>query len=74
MTKPILNNPALRSWKALNEHVMKVENEDVLEAWLAEELEGRRRKLFIHRIHARLARLRLRRERGELAKLQEGGQ
>ena len=42
MTKPILQNPALRSWVALNEHVMKVENEDVLEAWLAEELEGRR--------------------------------
>jgi len=50
---------------------MECQNEDVLEAWLAEELEGRRRKMFIHRIHARLARLRLTRERGELAKLQE---
>lgn len=72
MTKVEIKNPALQTWTGLNKHLMKCEDEDIVEAWLAEELAGRKRKMFIHRLHARLARLRLTRERQELASIQGG--
>lgn len=63
--KPAINNPALRSWLALNDAIREA---DEAFCWqlLDEELKGRRRKQFIRRIHSRLNKVRADRERAEL--------
>lgn len=65
MKKKPVNNPALRSWLALND-ALREAGESVCKALLKEELEGRRRKCFIKRIHSRLNKVRADRERAEL--------
>ncbi len=52
------------SWRTLNEVLMKVSEQNVLEM-LEDELEGRRRKTYILRLHKRYNMLRMRREREE---------
>lgn len=64
MKKPV-NNPALLSWLALNDELREA-NEATCESLLKEELEGRKRKQFIKRIHSRLNKARADRERAEL--------
>jgi hypothetical protein len=65
MKKKPVNNPALRSWLALND-ALREAGESVCEALLEEELKGRKRKQFIKRIHSRLNKVRADRERAEL--------
>lgn len=55
------------SWRTLNEVLMKVSEQNVLEM-LEDELEGRRRKTYILRLHKRYNMLRMRREREEMKK------
>lgn len=64
MKKPV-NNPALQSWLALND-ALREANEATCESLLKEELNGRKRKQFIKRIHSRLNKVRADRERLEL--------
>jgi hypothetical protein len=65
MKKKPVNNPALRSWLALND-ALREASEPVCEALLEEELKGRKRKCFVKRIHSRLNKVRADRERAEL--------
>jgi hypothetical protein len=55
----------LRSWSALN-HAIRSADEATCLQLLKAETAGRKRKVFIHRIHARLNRVRADRERREL--------
>ncbi len=64
MKKPV-TNPALQSWLALNDF-LRGANEAACEGLLKEELNGRKRKQFIKRIHSRLNKVRADRERVEL--------
>jgi len=59
------NYPALKTWVSLNK-LMQGAGEDICQAHLKAELNGRRRKNFVLRIHARLNAVRARRERKEL--------
>ena len=56
MKKPI-KNPALRTWIGLNAAVMGSVELDYLRGLMAEELEGRARKLFLMRIQSRMNKL-----------------
>ena len=56
---------ALRSWKALNEVLMKLD-EPAVERALRIERSNKRRDNIIRRLHQRLSRLRAIRERDEL--------
>jgi hypothetical protein len=60
----------LTSWTALNEHVMSTEDESALAKLLDAEKKGRKRRMFIKRIHSRINKLRAARERIELEKIQ----
>lgn len=71
MSKAEIKHPALQTWVGLNKYLMRCQAESLVEELLIEELAGRKRKMFIHRLHARLARLRLTRERQELAAVSE---
>jgi hypothetical protein len=55
-------NP-LRSWGALNEHLIKVQRLEVAEELLQEEISGNNRENFIVRIHQRVCSLRAKGER-----------
>ncbi len=55
--KKAIKNPILRTWVALNEAVMGSVDVDYLQSLLAEELEGRKRKLFLMRIQSRMNKL-----------------
>lgn len=66
MSKKKITNEALLSWTALNDFVMKTEDEETLDALLKEELKGRKRRKFVQRIHSRINKLRADRERLEL--------
>lgn len=61
-----ISNPVLRTWDGLNDHLRVSVDEQALEKLLKEELDGRRRKMFVSRIHARLNRVRCQAERDEL--------
>lgn len=63
--KKSVTNPALLSWLALNDAIREAD-EAACQAFLKEELRGRRRKQFIKRIHSRLNKVRADRERAEL--------
>lgn len=65
MEKKPVNNPALQSWLTLND-ALREADEATCESLLKEELEGRKRKCFIKRIHSRLNKVRADRERAEL--------
>lgn len=60
--KITIQNPVLRDWPSLNDHVMKLTDERALSQLIEEELRGRRRKAFIMRIFHRVNRLRTLRE------------
>lgn len=64
--KKAVKNEALRTWKALNEAILKLDDEAQVRALLAEEKAGRRRKQFMLRIHSRLNRIRADHERTDL--------
>lgn len=64
MKKPI-KNPSLLSWIALNAFLMQAD-EVACAALLKEEQRGRRRAMFLKRIHSRLNKVRADRERSEL--------
>lgn len=64
MKKPV-TNPSLQSWLALND-ALRDATEQVCNNLLKEELNGRKRKQFIKRIHSRLNKVRADRERHEL--------
>jgi len=55
------------SWTGLNEILMDLPEDDVL-AMLEEELEGKRRKTYVVRLHKRYSVLRMKRERNEMKK------
>ena len=55
--KKYIKNPVLKSWVALNEAVMGSEDVDYLRGLMAEELDGRSRKLFLMRIQSRMNKL-----------------
>ena len=63
--KKEIENPALRTWIALNDKLRDAD-EDQCQQLLDEELIGRKRKQFIKRIHSRLNKVRADRERKEL--------
>jgi hypothetical protein len=63
--KKEIENPALRTWIALNDKLRDAD-EDQCQQLLDEELAGRKRKQFIKRIHSRLNKVRADRERKEL--------
>lgn len=65
MSKKPIDNPALKSWIALND-VLRDAGEELCQDLLDEELTGRKRKQFIKRIHSRLNKVRADRERKEL--------
>lgn len=65
--KKSVPNPILQTWIGLNEFVREAD-EGQCEKLLKEELAGRKRKMFVRRIHSRLNRLRGRRERETLDK------
>lgn len=65
MAKAKITNPALESWINLNEKLQDCD-EKTAEGLLKEELDGRRRKQFMLRIHSRLNKLRADRERIQL--------
>jgi hypothetical protein len=65
MKKKAVTNPTLKTWIALND-AMRTADEDQCRALLAEELKGRKRRMFCLRIHSRINRLRANRERQEL--------
>jgi hypothetical protein len=56
---------ALRTWRSLNDAIREADQE-LCEELLAAERAGQKRKVFIHRIHARLNKVRADRERQEL--------
>lgn len=58
-------NPVLDNWISLNA-VIREADEGTCKKLLAEELAGKKRKMFVRRIHSRLNRVRALRERGEL--------
>lgn len=63
-----ITNPVLLSWVNLNEELQdctEVEAQDLMN----EELQGRRRKQFLLRIHSRFNKLRADRERQELKRI-----
>ena len=62
--KPI-TDPALASWDALNAAVMQMDEKQA-QALLKKELAGRKRTMFVKRIHSRINKLRADRERAEL--------
>lgn len=62
-----VTEPILRTWIRLNDYVRKA-SEVECEELLKVERAGRRRKMFILRIHSRLNRLRRERERKELTR------
>ncbi len=64
MKNPV-SNSALVSWVALNDK-LRGANETECRNLLEEELNGRKRKQFIKRIHSRLNKVRADRERIEL--------
>lgn len=66
MVKRAIINSALTTWDNLNTHVMNTDDEAKLQKLLKEELDGRKRKQFVLRIHSRLNKLRADRERVEL--------
>lgn len=55
--KKAITNPILRTWVALNEAVMGPVDVVYLQGLMAEELEGRKRKLFLMRIQSRMNKL-----------------
>lgn len=63
--KKRITNDDLVSWNALNAKLMK-STEKESEALLKEELAGRKRTMFVKRIHSRINKLRAIRERAEL--------
>ena len=63
--KKEIENPALRTWIALNDELRDAD-ENQCQQLLDEELIGRKRKQFIKRIHSRLNKVRADRERKEL--------
>ena len=65
MLKKPVTNPMLRTWPALNE-ALRLADEQLCQQLLKEELKGRRRKMFVKRIHSRLNKARADRERAEL--------
>lgn len=65
MLKKPVANPVLRTWPALNE-ALRLADEQLCQRLLKEELQGRKRKMFIKRIHSRLNKVRADRERAEL--------
>ena len=58
-------NEVLRTWLSLN-HILVIADEELCKELLRAELSGRRRQLFVLRIHSRLNRVRAHREREEL--------
>ncbi len=62
--KKLVSNPVLQSWSALND-ALRGADEVMCEKLLKEELEGRKRKQFMRRIHSRLNKARADRERLE---------
>lgn len=62
--KPI-TDPALASWDALNAAIMEMDEKQA-QALLKKELVGRKRTMFVRRIHSRINKLRADRERKEL--------
>jgi len=63
--KKEVDNPALKTWINLNEALRSACEKDC-KALLNEELDGRRRRQFLKRIHSRLNKVRADRERKEL--------
>jgi hypothetical protein len=63
--KKLVTNPVLRTWPALNE-ALRLADEQLCQRLLKEELQGRKRKMFVKRIHSRLNKVRADRERAEL--------
>lgn len=63
--KPI-KNEHLRSWNALNRHLLTIVDEEELKELSREEMSGRMRIMFLKRIHCRLNKVRATRERLEL--------
>ncbi len=66
MKKPVAN-PILQTWINLNDAILEASEEEC-QKLLKEEMTGRRRKMFVRRIHSRLNRLRGQRERKEMNK------
>jgi hypothetical protein len=64
MKKPV-KNPALQTWLALNDAIRGAD-EKTCQALLKEERAGRKRQMFLKRIHSRLNKVRADRERSEL--------
>ena len=60
-----ITNPILASWVSLNEELQNC-TEAEAQKLMNEELQGRRRKQFLLRIHSRFNKLRADRERQEL--------
>lgn len=65
VTKKPLTNPILKSWEALNEHIINSGQEECKKL-LEEELRGRARTMFVFRIHSRLNKVRADEERQQL--------
>lgn len=65
--KKEIKNEALRTWVALNDALM-MSDEKACRKLLDEELKGRKRRMFILRIHSRINKVRADRERMELEK------
>ncbi len=66
--KKEISNPVLKSWNALNEAIMGMNEEDC-NLLLNQEKSGRARKQFLKRIHSRINYLRAKRERAEISNL-----
>ena len=63
--KKLSAHPALQTWRTLNDYIMASSLDECREL-LQLELEGRCRKQFVLRIHHRINKLRLAKERDEL--------
>lgn len=65
MTNTDIKEPVLRSWEALNDHLINADEARCKEL-LQLEINGRKRRQFLLRIHSRLNKVRADRERLEL--------
>jgi hypothetical protein len=63
--KKEIDNPKLKSWVALNDFLIKADEEQCAKLF-EEESKGRNRKAFLKRIHSRLNRVRALNERKQI--------